>query len=145
MKRKCVFVLFIAIVLIFSTTFVWAGNDDLQTERPIDEIELAYTHPMLVDTLFSITSGTAKCGVDFKLKADKTLDYILITAKIKKSTGTFVKTFTEKVYPKSRSMIWNGSYKLQSKGTYYLDCTIKCYKGGVVKETITTQSAKAVY
>lgn len=145
MKRKCIFAMFMAATLIFSTTFVWAGNDNLQTERPIDEIELAYTYPNLVKSIFTITSGTANCGVDFFLKSDKTLDYILVTVKVKKSTGAVVKTFEEKVYPNSNPMKWRGTYKLQSKGTYYLDCTIKCYKGGVVKETITTQSAKATY
>ncbi|NCF00616.1 hypothetical protein [Emergencia sp. 1XD21-10] len=137
--------MFMAVVLILSTTFAWAGNGDFQTEKPIDEIELPYTYPTLVKSIFSITSGTAKCGVDFLLKSDKTLDYILVTAKVKKSTGTVIKTFTEEVYPDSGLMKWRGTYKLQSKGTYYLDCTIKCYKGGIVKETITTQSEKATY
>ena len=145
MKKKCVFLLSMVVMLIFSTTFVWAGNDDLQTDKPSDELEMAYTYPSLVNPVFSITSGTANCGVDFRLKSDKTLDYILVTAKVKKSTGTVVKTFEEEVYSKSIPMKWRGTYKLQSKGTYYLDCTIKCYKGGVVKETITMKSAKAIY
>ncbi|MGN0391508.1 MAG: hypothetical protein ACI4FW_01430 [Bariatricus sp.] len=145
MKKKCVFLLFMAAVLIFSTTFVWAGNDNLQTDKPTDEIELTYNYPTLVKPIFSITSGTANCGVDFHLKADKTLDYILVTAKVKKSTGTVVKTFEEKVYPNSSPMKWRGTYKLQSRGTYYLDCTVKCYKSGVVKENITIQSAKSTY
>ena len=28
MKKKCVFLLSMVVMLIFSTTFVWAGNDD---------------------------------------------------------------------------------------------------------------------
>lgn len=145
MKKKCVILFFIVVMLISSTTFVWAGNDELQTDKPTDELEMAYTYPSLVNPVFSITSGTANCGVDFHLKSDKTLDYILVTAKVKKSTGTVVKTFEEKVYSKSIPMKWRGTYKLQSKGTYYLDCAIKCYKGSAVKETITMKSAKAVY
>ncbi|MCI5686960.1 MAG: hypothetical protein MR303_00455 [Emergencia sp.] len=41
MKKKCVFLLFMVVMLIFSTTFVWAGNDDLQTDKPTDELEMA--------------------------------------------------------------------------------------------------------
>lgn len=74
MKKKCVFLLSMVVMLIFSTTFVWAGNDDLQTDKPSDELEMAYTYPSLVNPVFSITSGTANCGVDFHLKSDKTLD-----------------------------------------------------------------------
>ena len=63
MRRKCIFFMYMAVVLILSTTFAWAGNGDFQTEKPIDEIELPYTYPTLVKSIFSITSGTAKCGV----------------------------------------------------------------------------------
>ena len=145
MKKRCVISMIMAIVLMFSTTFVWAENNELQTEKPVDEMNLTYTYSALVKPSFSIVSGTANCGVEFYLKSDKTLDYILVIAIVKKSTGTVVKIFSEKVYPKGSSMKWIDTYKLQSKGTYYLDCTIKCYKGGAVKETITAQSAKATY
>lgn len=145
MRKKGVLLTLMAVVLFFSTTFVWAGNDDLLTDKLTDEIELAYIYPIFVKSNFSITSGTAKCGVDFLLNSDKTLDYILVTAKVKKSTGAVVKTFTERVYPDDSLMKWRATHKLQSKGTYYLDCTIKCYKGGALKETITTQSETATY
>lgn len=68
-----------------------------------------------------------------------------MTAKVKKSNGTVVKTFEEKVYPNSIPMKWRGNHKLQSKGTYYLDCTIKCYRSGTVKEVINVQSATSTY
>lgn len=32
MKKKCIFTMFIVMMLFFSTTFVWAGNNNLTSK-----------------------------------------------------------------------------------------------------------------
>ncbi len=145
MRKTHLLSMMLVVVLVFSTTFTWAGNTETQIDKTIEETVPTYTYAFKVNSSFSILSGVANCGIDFFLSSGKTLDYIFVTAKVKKSTGTTVKTFEEKLYPKSNPISWRDTYKLTSRGTYYIDFTIKCYKGGVVKETIKIQSVKKVY
>lgn len=74
------------------------------------DVELAYTTSASVHATMSINSGTVSGEVGSYLKAEQTVDYANVTVYIKKSTGTTIKTFTQKIYHSLGKITWKGTH-----------------------------------
>lgn len=92
-----------------------------------------------------INGGDAVCIAGMPVKLGQRIEYAQVNAYIKKSSGTTVKSFSQKVYPTDGEIARKGSHKLTSKGTYYLHVVVKCYKSGKVVETISQDSSTKRY
>lgn len=141
--RKVVIILSFVLCLLFSTTVVLAGTDITTKEEPINGSEYVTTDRIV--TAIDILSGNAACETTLKLKPGQDVDYAQVTAYIKKSTGSTVKTFNEKVYPTAGRITWSDSHKLASRGTYYLQVIVKCYRNGKLIETLKETSKMDTY
>ncbi|SCK01477.1 Uncharacterised protein [uncultured Eubacterium sp.] len=141
--RKVVIILSFVLCLLFSTTVVLAGTDITTKEEPINGSEYVTTDRIV--TAIDIVSGNAACETTLKLKPGQDVDYAQVTAYIKKSTGSTVKTFNEKVYPAAGRITWSDSHKLASRGTYYLQVIVKCYRNGKLIETLKETSKMDTY
>ncbi len=126
--RKAVIILSFALCLLFSTMTAWAGTDLTTKEEPINGSE--YVTAERIGVTLGILNGNASCKTTIKLKPGQDVDYAQVTAYIKKSTGSTVKTFNEKVYPTAGRITWKDSHKLAARGTYYLQVNVKCYRNG---------------
>lgn len=141
--RKTTIVITLVLCLVFSAMPVWA--DTVESVRQEQDIQMPYAYVNWLTLNFTITGGNTSCYADMPIKAGKSIEYAQINVYIKKSSGTTVKTFNQKVYPKGGEIAWKGSHKLTSKGTYYLHVVVKCYKLGKVVETITKDSINKAY
>lgn len=141
--KKILIVLLFILCLLLSTMTAWADTDLMTKEEPI--IESKYVTTDRIVTAIDILSGNAACETTMKLKPGQDVDYAQVTAYIKKSTGSTAKTFNEKVYPVAGRITWKDSYKLISKGTYYLQVIVKCYRNGKLIETLNETSKKDTY
>lgn len=141
--RKTAIVIMVIMCMVFSAMPVWA--DTVESAQPEQEAKVPYIYAGGLNASLSIVSGTAVCTVDMPIKATQSIEYAQVNAYIKKSSGTTVKSFSQKVYPKGGEIAWKDRHKLTNKGTYYLHVVVKCYKAGKVVETITQDSASMVY
>ncbi len=142
MKRVLIILTFM-LCLLLSTMTAWAGTDVTTKEEPVNESN--YVHFLDLTATIVINSGVAKCGTTAPIKSGDTVDYAQVTAYIKKSTGSTVKTFNEKVYPAAGRITWSDSYKLAARGTYYLQVIVKCYRNGKLIETLNETSKTDTY
>lgn len=129
--------------MIFSTMSVWANTVESVKQEP--EVETPYAYISGLSLNLIINGGDAVCIAGMPLKPGQSIEYAQVNAYIKKGSGTTVKTFSQEVYPVGGKIAWKGSYKLTSKGTYYLHVVVKCYKSGKVVETITKDSSATKY
>ena len=141
--RKTIIVITVVLCLLFSTMPVWAGT--VESMRPEQEVQSPYVYVNWLTLNFTINGGNASCSANLPIKTGQDIDYAQVNASIKKSSGTTVKTFNQKVYPKGGEIAWKGSHKLTSRGTYYLHVVVKCYKSGKVVKTITKDSTMKQY
>lgn len=144
--RKLILVM-MTIACMMCTLVMPAWADAQQAAKQEPDAELQYTYIGRIDVRFSITSkGLAKGSIKMPLKPGKDVDYAQVTMTIKKSSGTTVKTFTEKVYPDGFGSIeWNDSHGLADRGTYYLHANVKLYKNSKLVETVTGNSLSQKY
>lgn len=141
--RKTSIVITVILCMVFSTIPAWANTvESVQLEK---ETETPYVYANWITLNFAISGGNAVCIAEMPVKLGQSIEYAQINAYIKKSSGTTVKSFSQKVYPKGGEIAWKDSHKLTSKGTYYLHVVIKCYKSGKVVETITKDSTNKRY
>ena len=144
--KKIVFAFAIVSCVIFNTLPVWAATEEQVVVQPEIEINDPYVHIYGTGLNMNINSGKAICSIAMRLKGSQDIDYAQITATIKKSTGTIVKTFNQKVEPSLAGKVnWTVSHKLPAKGKYYLQATVKLYKNGKLVETITDKTANKTY
>lgn len=142
---KKLFVIALTILcLMLSTVGVWAEADLSARAEP--EMDLQYVNFTRAKASLSIsTGGIATCKIEMPLKPDKSVDYGNVTAYLKKNMGTTIKTFTDQVYPSAGKLTWKDTYDLQSKGSYYVEVEVKCYKDGKLVETVKEQSDVKTY
>lgn len=141
--RKTTIVITVVLCLIFSAMPVWANT--VESVRPEQEVQLPYVYANWLTLNFTINGGNTSCFANMPIKDGKSIEYAQINAYIKKSSGTTVKSFSQKVYPKGGEIAWKDSHKLTSRGTYYLHVVVKCYKSGKAVETITKETAIKTY
>lgn len=141
--KKVLIVLTFVLCLLLSTMTSWADTELTTKEDPVNILN--YVHFREVTTRFSINSGVANCATIAPIKSGDTVDYAEVTAYIKKSTGSTVKTFNEKVYPAAGRITWSDYHKLASRGTYYLQVIVKCYRNGKLIETLNETSKTDTY
>lgn len=128
--------LLIAMALIMGTVSVCYGQTS-----PGNTVEPAYIGTAVHVEKFTVASGGLSTSVAYILpKSSTSYDKVTINIKIAKATtGTvyYDKTFTT-YYDSVRGWFRvSKDYQLPSKGTYSMDATYKCYKGGTLIETIT--------
>ncbi len=142
---KKLFVIALTILcLMLSTAGAWAEADLSSRAEP--GIELQYEYIATPRTTISISQdGIASCQMSMKVKNGKSIDYGNVTAYLKKNMGTTIKTFTDKAYPSAGNLTWKDTYDLQSKGSYYVEVEVKCYKDGKLVETVKEQSNIKTY
>ncbi len=141
--RKTTIVITVALCLVFSAMPVWANT--VESVRPEIVPETPYAYAGGLSASLVIVNGNVTCTAGMPIKDGKSIEYAQVNAYIKKNSGTTVKSFSQKVYPKGGEIAWKGSHKLTSKGTYYLHVVVKCYKLGKVVETITKDSINKAY
>ena len=141
--RKIIIILSFVLCLALSTMTAWASADITTKQDPVNEMN--YIHVLNVTATIFISSGVARCTSAAPIKSGDTVDYAQVTAYIKKSTGSTVKTFNEKVYPAAGRITWSDSHTLTSRGTYYLQVVVKIYKNGKQVETLNEKSKTDTY
>mgnify|MGYP000552076714 CR=1 FL=1 len=141
--RKTTIVITVVLCLVFSTMPIWA--DTVESVRPEIDTETPYTYAGGLSAGLSIAKGNAVCTVAMPIKAGKSFEYAQVNAYIKKYSGATVKSFSQKVKPMYGKVNWQDTYKLTSRGTYYLHVVVKCYKSGKVVETITENTTGKRY
>lgn len=141
--KKIRLIMITMILVIFSIVPSWAAEE---TSRIDPEPFLPYTYINSLSVNLNITGSTALCYISMPIKAEKRIDYVQITATLKNSSGTTKKTFKDKVYPGIGNIInWTKNYKLEEKGTYYLQANLNLYKGGKIIETVNGKSVNKKY
>ena len=76
---------------------------------------------------------------------DDDLDSVYVTVKVKKTSGTTVKTYNQYMTKSNHVFIFSESTNATSSGTYYFEYTAKCYKGSVLKDTVTGNSTSVSF
>lgn len=142
---KKLFVIALAVLcLMLSTVGAWAEADLSARVEP--GIELQYVYVSIPTVTLTISNdGVASCKMSIPIKPGKSIDYGNVTAYLKKNMGTTIKTFTDKVYPSAGKLTWKDTYDLQSKGSYYVEVEVKCYKDGKLVEIVKEQSDAKMY
>lgn len=142
MRKKSI-VITVILCMVFSTIPAWANT--AESIQPEQEAEMPYVYASWITLNFTISGGRAVCIAEMPVKPGQSIEYAQVNAYIKKSSGTAVKSFSQKVYPRGGEIAWQDSHRLTSKGTYYLHVIVKCYKSGKVVETITKDSTMIKY
>lgn len=141
MKKKLI-ILSMILCLLMAPMTSWASS----VEYSAGQVMPRYTYVDGINTLLGISSGTATAAVQVYENPADPFDYSKLTVYLKKTTGTTVKTWTATKYPNSGGYFsWSGTYKLTSRGTYYIKAVNKLYVDGELSETITTTSVNQTY
>lgn len=142
MKKKLM-ILGMVLCLLITPLSAWASSAEYSTGETATPY---YTYVNAVQTVLSISGGTATGIVTVYENPNKPFDYSKLTVYLKKSSGTTVKTWTTTKYLNSYGYFkWTDTYDLTSKGTYYIKAVNRLYKNGVLSETITTTSVNQTY
>ncbi|MEY8367323.1 hypothetical protein AALA24_01015 [Anaerovoracaceae bacterium 42-11] len=132
------------IIMLFTSTSLCFG--ETRSEEGIE--------PKFVGTFLHIESFTEGSGATLvpkailKPKEDNSFDKVIINIKIKKvSTGTeyFNKSFAPHYDTVRNWYCATTDFTAPSKGTYRMDSTYKCYKGGKLIETLKGDPKTATY
>lgn len=139
--RRIINIGVIAVMLLCSFSLCFATEE---TTFSGEEISPRYAAVNEVKPSITIAGGNASYYVKVKPMTSTSISYINITLKLVNSSGTVLKTKTEKVY------FSNGYFKLSdsknvSKGTYHAEYTLKVYKSGSLVETISGKSLSEKY
>lgn len=141
MRKVMITVLILVVSIIVTTVGVFAEADNLNETAIEKEGGTRYTYFSNTRAWLDITGSTAS----WSLKATKMNQYdsaTVTTSLIKKNSGT-VATYTNTFYNSSINISKNRT--ISSHGTYYVQFTIRCYKGGSLKETITVTTGSDTY
>lgn len=131
----------VLIIMLLSTNAVFADN----TSSDSYDTAPRYSTLLSVYPLFKLVDNKATCSITATVNSSSGIDHAVIAAKIKKSNGTVVKSFEQKVLVNLGKIAWNNSYNLTTKGSYYMQYTIKSYKGTTLKETISGKTSTKTY
>lgn len=140
MKKKIVRLILVLLLttLMSSVAFAEAKNDGtiaspyyLVTEK-------------IITTFLIDEDGLSSNFIVVQSQASSTVDNVKATVSIiKDSTGLPVKTWRNVtlVNPNGyRKYYFDESYKIQTRGSYHLEATIKLYEGSTLKETVKCDS-----
>lgn len=72
--------------------------------------------------------------------SDTALDRVNIEVKLKKASGTTVKTYNQTMDKHGSTFMFIETASVSASGTYYYEYTAKCYKGGSLVDTVTSTS-----
>lgn len=139
--RKIISIGLVAVMLLSSFGLCFAAEE---TTASVEEISPKFVATLDVGGNVVITGGNALFYVKVKPKTSTSISYINITLKLVNSSGTVLKTTTDKVYYS------NGYFKLSdnktvSRGTYHAEYTLKVYKSGKLVETINGKTPSEKY
>lgn len=141
MKKKLI-ILSMILCLLMAPLSAWASSGEYSTGQVMPR----YAYVDGINTLFNISGSTATGVVTVYENTSDPFDYSKLTVYLKKTTGTTVKTWTATKYPNSGGYFtWTDTYKLTSKGTYYIKAVNKLYVDDELSETITTTSVNQTY
>lgn len=140
--KKPILVLVILSLIVINTGFAFADCEGgISNEEYESEESTRYSYFSGVSTTFYISNGISR----WTLRANKSNPYdsaIVTTVLYKKNTGAIV-TYSNTFYNSNINI--SRSRTLESQGTYYVKFTIKCYKNGELKETITLNTVSDTY
>lgn len=111
------------------------GNQDVQKEE-----SARYTYFSNTSATFNISGSSASWT--FGAKKIQPYDRAVLTAIVYKNSGAIMSR-TSVYY--NTNINDSKSLTLTAHGTYYVQFTLKCYKDGVLKETITVTSKTGTY
>lgn len=139
MKKICrVLILILVLTTLMSSAAFAAVKDDVTIVSP------NYAFTDRIATSFMIDGdGLSISAIDVQAKSSLTVDNVKATVSIiKDSTGLPVKTWKNvTLNPNgSRRYRFDENYKIQTKGSYHLEATIKLYDGTTLKETVKCDS-----
>lgn len=100
-----------------------------------------------VDFKLAFSGATADASVVVKPKSGAAIDSVKISTKLMKTgSSTAVKTWSQTLYPDATGKFtFYESHKVSSRGTYYINATVKCYQGTTLLETIQGESLQVTY
>ena len=131
MRKRIVLLLSLTMVLMMGVVAFAADQEPVVIEDPIEE----YTSVIRIDAGLSKSGSTATSNIVVTEKID--LDSVKGTLKLVNSSGTTVSTKNVTFTHHGTKFYSSTSFNLPSAGTYKVKFTIKTYKGGSLKETIT--------
>lgn len=156
MKKSVVYVTVIILQLMMLSSSTYAMEERgfdrnqyekyiLEKENNVGEIMPCYVVTKGVKIGFTIKSGNAVCSSQITPKTTSAITLVNGTFKIIDKSGNAVKTYRQNMKKVGNNFYFSATYKLPSKGSYYMKATMSCYKNNVKKETITKTSAKKTY
>ena len=139
--RKMISIGLAAVMLLSSFGLCFAAEE---TSASVEEISPRFAAVRDVESNVVITGGNALFYVKVMPKSSTSISYINVTLKLVNSSGTVLKTVTDKVYFSS-GYFKLSSNKTVSRGTYHAEYTLKVYKSGSLEETISGKSLSEKY
>lgn len=131
MRKRIVLLLSLVMVLMMSAVTFAADQEPVITEDPLEE----YTSVIRIDAGLSRSGSTATSNIIVTEKID--LDSVKGTLKLVNSSGTTLSTKSVTFTHHGTKFYNSTSFNLPGSGTYKVKFTIKTYKGGTLKETIS--------
>lgn len=140
MKRILAIVL---IILSITATcgVVFADTDNTSNNTEKENSSTRYTFFGDTSTDFYISGKTARWTL--RAGKQKAYDSATVTTTLYKKNSGSITSYTNTFYNSNINI--SNSRILSSRGTYYVKFTIKCYKGGALKETITITTGNDTY
>ena len=142
MKKMMVVAIILALMVMCLPIGVFAGVEtESVSETEEQNGNTRYTYFGNTVTSFYISGGVAK----WTLTANKTQTYdtATVTAQLYKKNSGLIVTYVNTFYNSNLSI--SRSRTMPSSGSYYVKFTIKCYKNGQLKETISITTVTDTY
>ena len=123
------------------------GGIETETTAP-EEISPgvpAYVSALSALARLSVSKGKATATAMINAKSSQSITSAKCTMKIiNKGTGK-EKVYSGAMRKNSTRYTFSRVYDLPKRGNYYMKATMKCYKDGVLKDTITKNSSLVAY
>lgn len=136
---KKVFLLFLAIALVFTSSLA------ISFATVEDKAELRYVTATTVTSKVVISGSKATYFAEVMPQTLNSIDSINATIKLVNGSGSVIDSKTATVSRTGAYFSISDTATLTKSGTYHVEYTLKVYKSGVLKETITGKSAGVKY
>lgn len=140
--RKIICMGIMLLMLASSFSLCFATDQSTPAE---EEISLRYVTAQRVTCETSITGGSASYWVIVRPNTSTSISYINATLKLVNSSGTVVKSTTQKISLSAGFFKLTDSKSSLARGTYYAEYILKVYKGSSLVETIKGKSVSVKY
>lgn len=130
------------LMLLCSFSLCFATEEATLTD---EEVIPAFVEVNGVTSEISVTGGNAKYSVTVMPNIPNEISYINATLKLVNSSGTVLKTKTDKIYFSGGLFKLSDTKSSIAKGTYHAEYTLKVYKSGKLIETINGKSVSKKY